>query len=519
MFKSKYNSTIKKKSHKKPSSFEEYITKKEFQKGTPVWLNIYHLTCLNYLLQFIGMGIYHTSIEIDSREYSFGSCKDDVPGFYIHEIGEIGKMIKLKEKIYMGNTIYKRNNIEKLLALESPFWMGRTYDPFLKNCNHFTKYFLKIILFNNINYPVYINRICKYAQVFSSFYPPIKRIFGNLNKRDTNGSVAYLAGEINYFLKKNQNQNLSRSKNDSDIILDDNIDLDIIREPIDFDNLKDNEKYFEEKIKNNTTNENITSSEKKSENISLNKEYTSRINLYGPKLIHIMNKDSFLFGLNYSSIYKTQIQGEKNIDINIESIYNFFKTLQETNDKLINICKINQNINSLFSFNNLNNSNSKCQFNENCGEYNKIGENIDSCFFLLDILIRDKIFQNKKIKINFDVFIRDNYYILDKNLIIDNKLMNIGTFLTLKILHMSNFIFFMSKNFNRQIGIVEKILVINQNDFYGLFSLAYIKLIQSNIPESSELINSLLDKKEIVMNPFYYYSLNFMKNLINDYKK
>ena len=192
--------------------------------------------------------------------------------------------------------------------------------------------------------------------------------------------------------------------------------------------------------------------------------------------------------------------------------------MKETNDKLINICKINQNINSLFSFNNLNNSNYKCQFNENCGEYNKIGENIDSCFFLLDILIRDKIFQNKKIKINFDVFIRDNYYILDKNLIIDNKLMNIGTFLTLKILHMSNFIFFMSKNFNRQIGTVEKILVINQNDFYGLFSLAYIKLIQSNIPESSELINSLLDKKEIVMNPFYYYSLNFMKNLINDYK-
>ena len=516
MFKSKYNSTIKKKSHKKPSSFEEYITKKEFQKGTPVWLNIYHLTCLNYLLQFIGMGIYHTSIEIDSREYSFGSCKDDVPGFYIHEIGEIGKMIKLKEKIYMGNTIYKRNNIEKLLALESPFWMGRTYDPFLKNCNHFTKYFLKIILFNNINYPVYINRICKYAQVFSSFYPPIKRIFGNLNKRDTNGSVAYLAGEINYFLKKNQNQNLSRSKNDSGIILDDNIDLDIIREPIDFDNLKDNEKYFEEKIKNNTTNENITSSEKKSENISLNKEYASRINLYGPKLIHIMNKDSFLFGLNYSSIYKTQIQGEKNIDINIESIYNFFKQLQVTNDNLIKICNINQNIYSVFNINNLNSANNISKFKENYVELNKLSDNISACFFLLSILIKEKSFHDKNIKIDFNAFIKDNYQLFEKNLITDYKLMNIETFLRLKILHMSNFINFISGNFEKQKDDVEKILLLNQNDFYGLFSLAYIRLIQSNIPESSELINSLLNKKEISSITFYNYSLNCMKNLINN---
>ena len=100
------------------------------------------------------MGIYHTAIEIESQEYSFGATKEDVPGFYINEIGQISKLLKLKEKIYMGNTIYTKNNIDKLLALESPFWMGRTYDPFLKNCNHFTKRFLKVILFKNVNYSV-----------------------------------------------------------------------------------------------------------------------------------------------------------------------------------------------------------------------------------------------------------------------------------------------------------------------------------------------------------------------------
>ena len=96
--------------------------------------------------------------------------------------------------------------------------------------------------------------------------------------------------------------------------------------------------------------------------------------------------------------------------------------------------------------------------------------------------------------------------------------MNIETFLSLKILHMGNFISFLSKNFERQKDIVEKILLLNQNDYYGLFSLAYIRLIQSNIPESSELINSLLNKKEISVVPFFNYSLNYMKSLINNNK-
>ena len=138
--------------------------------------------------------------------------------------------------------------------------------------------------------------------------------------------------------------------------------------------------------------------------------------------------------------------------------------------------------------------------------------------FLLKILLKEKTFHDKNIKINFDLFIKDNYHIFDRYLIKDYNLMNIETFLSLKILHMGNFISFLSKNFERQKDIVEKILLLNQNDYYGLFSLAYIRLIQSNIPESSELINSLLNKKEISVVPFFNYSLNYMKSLINNNK-
>jgi len=507
------NTQSKKKKSAKLSSFEEYISKKEFQKGTPVWLNIYHLSFLNYILQFIGLGIYHTGIEINSLEYSFGATEEDVAGFFINNKGETSKILKLKERIYMGNTIYSKNNIERLLALESPYWMGRTYDPFLKNCNNFTKHFLKLILFNNIDYPVYINRICKFAHVFSSFYPPIKRLYGNLYKRDTCGSVSYLADEINYFLKKNRTLSITHSMTNIDN------EINVKKAPIDFDNLRCDEKYFSEKEKDKKKNNNESSSfhdsalNRSSSNL-LDEETISRINLYCPKLIRYMNKDPYLFPLNYSSIYETQVQGKNLIDINIESLHNFFKNLQDVNDKLVKVCNINPNINSLFNINNYNN-NQISQINKfNISDYNKLAEDIYTCHFRLKIIINDHIFHNKDIKINFNKFIKDNISIFPDYLLIDNKLIDVESFLSLKILHMENFINFISKNFERQKNSVENILLINQNDFYGLYSLSYIRLIQSNIPECSELINSMLIRKEIINIPLYSYALIQMKNLI-----
>ena len=400
---------IKKESKKrktpKLSSFEEYISKKEFQKGTPVWLNIYHLTWLNYIFQLVGLGIYHSSIEIDSLEYSFGASEEDVAGFYINKFGVISKQLTLKEKIYMGNTIYSKNNIERLLALESPYWMGRTYDPFLKNCNNFTQHFLKLILFNNIDYPAYVNRICKYAHVFSSFYPPIKRLYGNLNKGETCGSISYLAEEINYYLKKN-NSNSNTLNNIGN-------EISITKAPINFEDLKNDEKYFNEKEKDKKKNNNeimslYDSNINKSSSSILDDETISRINVYSPQLIRYMNKDPYLLPLDYSSIYKAQVQDKIQLDINIESINNFFKHLQDLNDKMIKICNINPNVNSLFNINNYN-INQIYQCNKyNISDYNKLGEDVYICYFLLETLIRDNVFHNKKIKINFNIFIKDN---------------------------------------------------------------------------------------------------------------
>ena len=207
--------------------FNEYINKKEFKKGYPVFLNIYDLNCLNYILVFFGLGIYHSTIEVYSKEYCFGPTKEDEPGFYTNSSGELLSKLNLKEKRYLGNTLYTENDFLKILNLESPFWMGRTYDPFVKNCNHFSYYISKILVNNpQIDFPVYINRICFFGKFFSCFYPPIKRLYGNLQKRITNrirvNSGNFEINEINNDIEKrnfsikienSENTQINRNRN------------------------------------------------------------------------------------------------------------------------------------------------------------------------------------------------------------------------------------------------------------------------------------------------------------------
>ena len=155
--------------------------KKEY--GLRVYLNIYHLTIFNYILQFFGFGFFHTSLEINDIEYSFKLGSGDQSGiFYNHFKDGIDKK-RLKEKIYLGNTPYDINSVNEIFKLYIPFWLGRSYNLFEKNCNNFTKFFASLLLRtdNVINYPDYVNRITIFAQYFNMLYNPIKKIYFDLN--------------------------------------------------------------------------------------------------------------------------------------------------------------------------------------------------------------------------------------------------------------------------------------------------------------------------------------------------
>ncbi len=90
----------KEKEHIPITDYETFLLKREFKHGSPVYLNVYHVAkIINLILQIFGIGIYHTTLEINDYEYSFGLTKKDVAGIFKNNSGELKKKLKLKEKI------------------------------------------------------------------------------------------------------------------------------------------------------------------------------------------------------------------------------------------------------------------------------------------------------------------------------------------------------------------------------------------------------------------------------------
>ena len=529
----------------------DYLLRKEFKYGYPVWLNIYHLTCLNYFFQFIGLGIYHSTIEIYSYEYSFGPTKEDDPGFFRNKIGEIGQKLILKEKIYLGNTIYSEKEFIKILELESPYWMGRTYDPFVKNCNHFSKNLSKILLNEDkINFPLYVNRMTKFASFFSSFYPPIKRLYGNLSRRITsqikvdinmknifdldNMSIPKTNTKNNIYHNsryKNLTEDNEKNKSNEKLREDKRDDTDkntyVKINNSDLNNISANIKRNGDKNLSRSQNNNNNSSsrsthfkkEKGNQRINyldtedirvdismtkepLNDNTNMKIKKFYYKLIDVLQKNPFLFPLNYDKFFEIEIIKTKFNQIfeNLQKLDNEFSL--EFNIK--NSCE-NKNENSEIS-DEISERHKRINYSKNKMKLIYLDDKIDFC---LDHLIASE----KELEKSFPNFEISSFL---PCLEIKNK--SICYFFKMKLYHMKNFIAL----YNRKLSVeekeleVDKILLLDPDDFYALYSLSYIRCVQLRIPESSELISNLQRKNATDKIKNHDYALNLFFNMINN---
>ena len=200
----------KKKNKDSEKEIEKFINNIKKDTGLGVYLNVYHLTALNYFLQLLGFGFFHTTLEINDIEYSFKLCSGDESGIFKNRFKDGIDKKWLKEKIYLGTTLYDANSVEEIFKLHIPFWLGKSYDLFKKNCNHFTKFFGCLLLRTEevVNYPDYVNRITIFAQYFSGFYKPIKKLY--LDSTPVPIATSYHS-EIN-----NENQTNNEQGNDSE---------------------------------------------------------------------------------------------------------------------------------------------------------------------------------------------------------------------------------------------------------------------------------------------------------------
>lgn len=153
-----------------------------FSLGDPVFLNIYYLNSYSYYLQILGIGMYHTTIEVHDIEFSYGlQLKDDSSGISIRKKGEIN--LEIKERIFLGYSFYNKSMINNIISLFEKEWEGEEYDPFSKNCYFFCNSFSEKITYKKSDFPSYLYYLPGSIYLFRPFY---KVILSMISKSSSN---------------------------------------------------------------------------------------------------------------------------------------------------------------------------------------------------------------------------------------------------------------------------------------------------------------------------------------------
>ena len=134
--------------------------------GYPVHLNVYHLIDpkANAKLHAVGLGLYHTGVELLGSEWSFGSPEDPEQVSGLFRVHPQMAMDFLHSHIYLGNTLLSRPQIDTVLLRLENEWPCDSYHVLHKNCNHFAKelcHRLSTTNPPNLNPPDWTNRIAR----------------------------------------------------------------------------------------------------------------------------------------------------------------------------------------------------------------------------------------------------------------------------------------------------------------------------------------------------------------------
>jgi deubiquitinase DESI2 len=164
-----------------------------------VLLHVYDLSPINYFLHIMGLGIYHSGIEINGKEYTFaggGGIFNTNPKEVIDSEG-----ITLRETIVLGKTLKNRQEIDDILYSLRKNFDGNDYNLIKKNCNTFSDAFCLEILGEKI--PAYVNRLANIGYIFE---PLITKITNFFLQQQRSQQLNYTSSSNN---SKNNNQKTS----------------------------------------------------------------------------------------------------------------------------------------------------------------------------------------------------------------------------------------------------------------------------------------------------------------------
>jgi hypothetical protein len=174
-----------------------------------VLLNVYDLTPFNFYSAWTGLGAFHSGIEVNGAEYSFGSAVDGGSAVYsIPPRSETG--MALRETLLLGTLNCSQRELQRAIDEVSAEFESSDYDILRRNCNDFSNALCTRLLGKGI--PRYINRVAKVGACFSCLLP------SSLKGRQTEDSRQLLAPQTDYILASSSQELSYTSKSKRELL-------------------------------------------------------------------------------------------------------------------------------------------------------------------------------------------------------------------------------------------------------------------------------------------------------------
>ncbi|XP_068651721.1 deSI-like protein At4g17486 [Aristolochia californica] len=124
----------------------------------PVYLNVYDLTPINGYAYWLGLGIYHSGVQVHDVEYAFGAHEYPTTGIFEGEPRQCPGFT-FRKSILIGRTDLGPREVRAFMEKLAEEYTGNTYHLITKNCNHFCNDACLKLAGKSI--PRWVNRLAK----------------------------------------------------------------------------------------------------------------------------------------------------------------------------------------------------------------------------------------------------------------------------------------------------------------------------------------------------------------------